>query len=443
MINSIIRWSIILLVVLCFSTSGYASDASEKKEQAPPKIKLQSLLIQLIKNHEEIKSVKALVEQAKARHSQSKGLYFPTMDLTADGGVESINKEYSNDTDKTRYEVNLRATQLITDFGKTTNTIDRSGVLLQQTQAQLESTTQQLMLDGIRAYINIIRARQRLLSARQSEARIKEITGIEKTLVEKKAGLSSDVLQAKSQLSGAMALRVEAQGELQLAKNRFQATFYRYPSHEEIERFEDLEFPYKKLPIELEQAVQIALKENPELKITRYATQVAEKEIKIARTAFYPQFNLYAQALRKDNDAGISGYSNEAQGGLELRYNIFNGGSDRAALKLAVASKKSASYHTDYVQRIIREQVGNSWEQLSILKKRNELLEQQADIVLNFLELAKKERKMGTRSLLDVLNGEINYINAKSTAISARQDTKTAAFNLLFSMGRIGLELFE
>ncbi|MFH2091937.1 MAG: TolC family protein [Pseudomonadota bacterium] len=409
----------------------------------PSSLNLQSLLIHLIENHEEIKSVKHQVEQFQAQYAQSKGLYYPTMNLAANGGEETINKEFVSDTTETRYEVTLRADQLITDFGKTSHTIDRSGILLEQAQVQLESTKQQLMLEGIRAYINIIRARERLKLAHQSEVRIKELTGIEKTLVEKGAGLSSDVLQAKSQLAGAMALRVEAQGELQLAKNRFQAIFYRFLTDEEVEQFEDIQFPSQKLPLELEQAVELALKENPELLITRYTSQIARKDIDIAKTAFYPRLNLFAEALRKENDDGVKGYDNQASAGLELRYNLFNGGSDKQALNSALAAQKAATYHTDYIQRVIREQVSNSWEQLSILKQKNELLDQQADIVQNFLLLAKKERKMGTRSLLDVLNGEINYIHATSTAIAARQDTKTAAFNLLFSMGRIGLELFE
>ena len=49
---------------------------------------------------------------------------------------------------------------------------------------------------------------------------------------------------------------------------------------------------------------------------------------------------------------------------------------------------------------------------------------------------------MGTRSLLDVLNGEVNYITAQGTAIAAREDKKIAAYNLLFSMGQMELDLF-
>jgi adhesin transport system outer membrane protein len=418
-------------------------EGSQTAKNSAPTLTLKNLLIQVINNHEEIKSFESQVEQAKAQYLQSKGLYYPTLDLVADGGREKINKEEGIDTNQDRYNITLRANQLITDFGKTENTIARSLISLEQAKARLGASSQQLMLEGIKAYINVVRARERLKSARQSEARIKELTGIEQTLVEKGAGLSSDVLQVKSQLAGAMALRVEAQGELSFAKNRFQAVFYHDLSDKEIAEIKSIEFPYKQLPLEIENAITIALKQNPELLITMYNTKIAQKDIDIAKTAFYPQFNLFAQALKKDNDAGARGYSNELSAGVEFQYNLFRGGGDQAALKSALAGKKAASYHTGYVQKIIREQVCNSWEQLSVLKQRTELLDQQADIVKNFLLLAKKERTMGTRSLLDVLNGEINYINAIATSIAASQDTKIAAYNLFFAMGNISLQLFE
>ena len=434
---------VIIFFTFCLSMNASGDDGSQTQKKLTPELSLKNLLIQVINNHEEIKSFKSQVEQAKELYLKSKGLYYPTLDLVADGGREKIDKEYYTDTNENRYNITLRANQLITDFGKTQDIIARSGVSLEQAKARLESSRQQLMFEGIKAYINVVRARERLKSARLSEARIKELTGIEETLVEKKAGLSSDVLQVKSQLAGAMALRVEAQGELNFAKNRFQAVFYHNLSDKEIAYIKDIEFPHKQLPLKLENAVAIALKKNPELLITMYNTQLAQKDIDIAKKAFYPRFNLFAEAVSKENDAGEDGYRNELSGGVELRYNLFSGGRDRAELKSALASKNAASYHTGYVQKIIKEQVSNTWEQLSVLKQRAELLKQQADIVENFLLLAKKERKMGTRSLLDVLNGEINYINSIATSIAATQDTKIAAYNLFFAMGNINLQLFE
>ena len=328
---------------------------------------------------------------------------------------------------------------MITDFGRTTGTIDRNRVALEQAQATLESITQQTLRDGITAYIQVVRARERLKSALRSEDRIKELTGVEKALVEKGAGLTSDVLQAKSQLAGAMALRVEAKGELQLARNHFQAVFYHYPTDEEVAAFEEVPLPSQSLPEELNPAIDTALKNNPELRITQLDLDLSKRDITIANSAFFPTLNLYGEAINANDDGGAQGYRKDYSVGVEFSYNLFNGAGDYAAAKSATATRTAAASHLAHAKELIREQVRNSWEQFLTLSQRKDLLDQQTGILGNFLELAKKERTMGTRSLLDVLTGEVNYINAQGTAIAAGEDLKIAAYNLLFSMGRMNL----
>jgi TolC family type I secretion outer membrane protein len=437
----ILRFTAGLIMTLCLLLNAHGVVASQGQDRSSNDLTLPGLLTTALETHEDLKNFENQVERARAMLRKTRGLNYPTVDLRADAGREKINKEFGSDTTMNRYDASLRANQLITDFGKTRAVIARSQVVLEQAEARLASKRQQVLREGITAYINMVKARERLKSANRSENRIKELTGVEETLVEKKAGLSSDLLQAKSQLAGAMALRVQAQGELSMAKNRFQAVFSFAPDSSEIEQFPDIVFPHDKLPLTLEDAVTRAQNQNPDLLVSLYDTQLAQKEIAIAKTAFYPQLNLFAEALRKENDDGVDGYKNELSTGLELRYNLFRGGADKAELRSALAGHQAASNAVEYVRKLIREQVGNSWEQLSIFRQRTELLNRQADIVENFLELAKKERTMGTRSLLDVLNGEINYINASAAAIAANHDTKIAAYNLFFAMGGLELDL--
>ncbi len=68
---------------------------------------------------------------------------------------------------------------------------------------------------------------------------------------------------------------------------------------------------------------------------------------------------------------------------------------------------------------------------------------QQAELTAAFLELARKERMLGNRSLLEVLNGETSLINAKSDSYASRIDTSLAAFSLLEITGVLSLELFN
>jgi TolC family type I secretion outer membrane protein len=435
--------NILILLIILLSTSLPSrviadADVIEETFNANPYL----LFSRALENHEEINQFTYQLESSQADLRQSQGQYYPKIDLLGDGGWEKIEREFSLDTDETRHNVTLRATQLITDFGRTSAIIKRSQQQLGQDQARLDAKRLQILQQGISAYISVVRARERLKTAIKSENRIKELTGIEELLVKKGAGLSSDVLQAKSQLAGARALRVDAQGELQIARNRFKLIFYHYPGDEEIDLFINIPFPASAFPDTLDQAIEIALNRNPELGIIQQAVFLSNTAITLSKTAFFPTFNLFAYARNADDDDGTLGYRRDYAAGVEFNYNLFRGGSDHAALKSAIAGSNAAKKHLSHVQQQIQEQVSNGWEQLSILQQRYELLNSQTDILENFLELAKKERKMGTRSLLDVLNGEVNFIYAQGNAISAREDIKIAAYNLLFVMGALHLDLF-
>ncbi|NWH03457.1 TolC family protein [Desulfobacter latus] len=400
------------------------------------------LMSNLLTNHEEIRTYRQGVKQAQGLVRQSRGLYYPSLNLYGDTGFEKIDKEYHDDTDEFRHQVTLRGTQLITDFGKTTGTIKKDRLFLEQSKATLELTRQRLMRDGIAAYINIVKARERIKTAQYSEARIKELTGIEKTLVEKGAGLSSNVLQAKSHLAGAMALRVKAQGELEIAQNRFQALFYHFPTNADVNTFQKIAFPGALIPGTLDDSLAQANKAFPEIQISRLDLEMGREAVQISKSTFYPTLNLFAEAIHADNDNGSQGERKDYSTGIEFQYNLFNGGSDTAAVKSALAIRDGASSRLEHIKKQVREQVRNSWNQLATLRQRKELLDQQTDILKNFLELAKKERTMGVRPLLDVLSGEVNYINARGEAIAAQEDMKIAAFNLIYAMGAMNIDIF-
>ncbi|WP_035242574.1 TolC family protein [Desulfobacter vibrioformis] len=438
----IINTFLAIFLMICFSTttSGKTTDSGETLPVFTTDI--HGLLTSLLDTHKEIESFSHRLKSARALVRQSQGLYYPRLDLHGDAGLEKIQKETSIDTEEERYAITLRGTQLVTDFGRTTNIIARERVLLAQAKAKLDAIRQQTLRDGIIAYINIVKARDRLYIAEKSEIRIKELTGIEKALVEKGAGLTSDVLQAKSQLAGAMARQVAAKGDLEIARNRFHSVFAYYPSLDDIVVFQAVPFPDAFMPKALENAVAEALITNPELKITTFEVDSSRKKILISKSANFPTINLFAEARNAKDDDGLSGYREDYGAGVELSCNLFNGGSDQAAIQAALQNNAAASTHLAHARQLVTEQVRNSWEQLTTQTRRSELLEQQAAILKTFLELAKKERKMGNRSLLDVLNGEVNYLNAQGNAVAAREDTKIAAYNLMLAMGKIELDIF-
>ena len=53
------------------------------------------------------------------------------------------------------------------------------------------------------------------------------------------------------------------------------------------------------------------------------------------------------------------------------------------------------------------------------------------------LDLTRRERQLGTRTLNDILRAETDLINANSDAASAETDVAVAAYTVLKHMGRL------
>ena len=103
----------------------------------------------------------------------------------------------------------------------------------------------------------------------------------------------------------------------------------------------------------------------------------------------------------------------------------------KAAKQKLVASEERL---LDTRRRVI-ERVRNAWQNLETAKQTATILRNQEALAQKFLELARKERKAGKRSLLDVLNGETTLINAQSEAASAEADVEIFSYELLRAIG--------
>lgn len=111
-------------------------------------------------------------------------------------------------------------------------------------------------------------------------------------------------------------------------------------------------------------------------------------------------------------------------------------------MRAAEHQLSSAEYTLESLKRDIEKDVRNSWQKFVTLDATADILQNQADISAAFLDLARKERRLGTRSLLDVLAGETTYINSVSNAVSAKIAKKSAAFELLYAVGILDMNRF-
>ena len=109
---------------------GSFVSAQEEKEEVIP-YNLKAALKSVLNNHRTILATKSDIEAAKLRLKQSRGGYFPSLDVTANYGHENIIKYGpGNNTQLMGRDATAKITQTITDFGLTKSTVETSRLSL-------------------------------------------------------------------------------------------------------------------------------------------------------------------------------------------------------------------------------------------------------------------------------------------------------------------------
>lgn len=409
--------------------------------------KLGELLPQLVIEHERVQAAEDRREAAYHTLEGAKAAWYPRVDLTGDVAQEDIDttKKAQETTVLERNTQKVRATQLLTDFGLTDSIIGQNKALYDQAELNKVVARQGLILEGINAYLDVMRYSKTLAYALQAEQSIKERWEIEDSRVEKGAGLKTDELQAKAQLAGATAARVGQEGLFKNAVNRFRALYLYAPEDGEIQTFELPVFPADLVPPTEQQAVDLALKGSLTLKVLRTNVDAADEAVVMAESSFYPSFNGYGEVYRKENDAGSVSVKQEHRVGVEFAWNLFAGGGDVSTLKAARAGKSASVNDLLDNRRVVEESVRRAWVDLLTARDVSEWYHNQAVIQGEFLELARKQRDTkGTdqQILSDLLNAEVGYTSALSGAVSADVDMYLAAYRLLHAMGQLEMDLF-
>jgi adhesin transport system outer membrane protein len=396
---------------------------------------LSTLLPELLQSHNLTAAAEADLASTRERVRVALGGWYPQMNVSGFYGHENQNKPTgTTDTDMVNRQLDVSVTQLLWDFDLTSSRVRSAQHTRDQAEAALEAARQNVMLRGIVAYLNVLRAAQLVDFAQRSEANIKRQTELENARVERGAGLSTDVLQAKTQLAGAQARRVQAEGALRVARNAYRAVFYKEAG--DIADMAKPPLPASRLPASIEEAVETAMKTNPQLRSTQLATEVARETISTTRSAgFFPRVEAVGELKYKVDEGGTVGSQNEQLAKVQFTWPFNLGMTAVNSLRASESDFTAITKRYADARDIVEQQTRDAWQNLHTARDNADLLQNQADIAAEFLELARKERQLGRRSLLDVLAAETTLVNSSSDAASAEMDVSIVTFTLLNAMG--------
>lgn len=402
---------------------------------------LSQILPGLMETDDEISQVEAELEGAQHEIRIKQAGWFPTVDVTLSKGYEDQQKADADDTMFNRREHKIEVKQLITDFGATAAGVSKAQLQYEKKANDLRAKKQTITVTALKSYLNLMKDTDKLEYAKQSEGNIKKQTGMEEARVARGSGYSTDVLQSKSKLAGAYAKTARAEGALVKARNEYRAVFGAEPG--DVKGFRKPDMPTQFLPKTLEEALDIAYRTNTSLLGSNYDVEIARKDIKTAKTKFYPTIKANVDKKFKRDDGGTAGKKNEFKAHFELKMPLYAGGKDLYGMRKSDTDLSAKMEKQDKARRDVEEKVRNAWQDLITDKTNAGFLRNSANISGEFLTLARKERKLGTRSLIDVLSEENSYITALDSAVSAETDLIISAFELLQEIGTLEVAMVQ
>ena len=396
-----------------------------------------------LKSNPAIQSSSQTVKAAAAMKRQAIAGYLPVIDLTMASGTESSNNTTTRtmgamDDRLTRTERRISITQLLYDGSSTSNLVKQQVSVLEATEARLARHRESTSLLAVQAYVELVRL-DRIVELAQDNL-LFHIDTLNKinTRFETGVGTKVDVVQARGR-------KAQSESNLHLSKNNAmnaRARFFNVVG----ENAQDLAMPEEaiELPSTLQEAIQLAYGSNQKILAAEADVAAANAANERTQASFKPRLNLKLGATRNDNIDGVMGANDDETAVVEMSYNLYRGGADRAKKNEAQAREFASRETLRSVKNQVVEEVTVYWNDKEDIQGRLTFLKTHVDATEEVLEVYKEQLTLGKRSLLDVLDVQNELLRAQASFLSGETNLRLAQYRLLTStsslLSHFGLE---
>jgi outer membrane protein len=253
----------------------------------------------------------------------------------------------------------------------------------------------------------------------------------------------TDVAQSEARLSLQRSRLILAQAALTTSEENYRRIIGKNPGQLQPPP------PLPPLPATADQAVQIALVNNPDLLAVARQAEAAGFDVRSVRGTRLPTVSAvgsgdYINTMSGDTGGGPrSGTATSV--GIQGRIPLYQGGLPAARIRQAQALEGQTLEQRVATERQVVANTRSAFADYQAAS--NAIKSNQVAVDANELALqgARAENSVGTRTILDVLNAEQELLNSQVLLVTARRDAYVAGFRLLNAMGQaeaddLGLE---
>lgn len=420
------RKAIVIVSLLVMSTLVVSSSHAAE---------LSSFVADTISAHPDVREQVHIFRQNLQDKTIAKSGWRPSVDLSASFGTfdsqSPVTGPNSIDFESSRAE--LAITQNLYDGFDTKHQVGQAEARINSTLFEIYDTADNIALQATQSYLEMLK-QQRLY-----ELAIKNVNSHEEILEQIRirslsgVGRRSQLEQTEGRVASVHASLIAQQNNLQDAATQFHQIAGRYVDPATLVEPALPEHP----GLSLENLIEQALKNHPALQVANYNIQAAEADYRRSRSKNQPTIDLrLAQEIGEDIN-GLDGSTDDLSLVLNLNYNLYRGGADRAAIRQKISVIHEREQFAARTRRQVINALQLSWAADQSLSRQLVFLREHVVKSEVTLSLYREEFFIGQRDLINVLDAENELNSSQNRHTEAYFDFIAARFRIYEGFGSL------
>ncbi|MBK5142261.1 TolC family protein [Budviciaceae bacterium BWR-B9] len=371
--------------------------------------------------------------------------YMPTVDLNSSFGHRELTQTVDKKDYKTKTESwanTLELSWLLFDFGQREASVDKAKSELIAVEFLSLSDLQDVVLDAAQKYFAVIASEAYLEAARDIE--VIAYKSLQVTQGKREAGVGelADELQAKNAALSATNYRIKAEGEVRNSMGAL-ASILGKDITKDISFQKGLSVPSQSSLNNINQLIEKALNQHPQLLAAKEQITVSEKELSVAKRGFLPSV-YFTSRWGNDRPKYGPGYdSDELYMGVNVKVPLFSGFSQYNAVRAAQNKLELTQNQFVQTKQNIALQVWQTYQRLSTAQNN---LKNMRDLVASSsraYEIARGRYQSGVGSILELLNTQNDLSEAQINNVNTMVDWHLARLSLASSLGQLNVSTIK
>lgn len=404
-------------------------------------VSLQEAVTVAVNSNPEVAQAQFNTEAIQFERRQAQGLYAPRVDVEGSAGVRRLDnttRRTLNLDKQSLYplEAQARAEWTAIDFGRRRGELLRQAARVDGASLRVIERSEFVALQVARQYLDLLLQQRVVAASEDNVAFHQQLVNDLATGVQQGSISIADQQQAQERLQAAIVRQAEAEQSMEEAR----ITLRRLTGLD----IGQVQLPptlAEAMPASIDEAVGLSRTNNPRVREAEADVDAAHALADSAKGDLFPRIGVEGIARTGDDVDGFRGRTTDLQARAFLRWNIFDGGINRAKYQEMVRRASESRYRLFQVTREAEEDVRTAWTTLRTQGKVTEELARQSQVSDDLLLSYRNQFNVGRRSLLDVLdaqntryNVQVRLETARFSQLFARYQTLAATNRLLTAM---------